>query len=294
MRKVTALFLGFTLFATLLLSACSSKEAATSASEGVDGGAAASSAEMEALNAILEKGYFTYGLEAQYRPFEYRDENDNIIGFDIDLATEIGRRMGVEARPMDTSWGAVLQSLYDKQFDIILGGMTATEDRYQRVDFSVPYMDAGSGLLVKADSGIQERADLDGLVVGAGEGTPSVIQLEDTAKELNIAYAEDIKTYDDDAAAYEAMKTGRLDAYASSFNSLNEFAKENPEFTTIPFKSDNWAAEYSVIAFRKEDTALRALINGILVAMKEDGTLAALQEKWFGQSFDVPNVPPTW
>jgi polar amino acid transport system substrate-binding protein len=247
-----------------------------------------------ALQKIYEQGYFTYGLEAQYRPFEFRDENDEIIGYDIDIANEIGRRMGVEARPVDTSWGAVIQSLYDGKFDFILGGMTANAERYKRVDFSVPYMDGSSGLLVRSGEGIEERQDLDGRIVAAGEGTPSVKQLEDTAVDLGISYNGEIRTFDDDAAAYEALKTNRIDAYASSIVSLLDWASQNPGFEVIPFKSDKWPAEYTTAAFRKEDQTLRAVFNGLLIAMKEDGTLADLQQKWFGQTFDLPNTPPVW
>ena len=286
-NKITLLLL--TVLLVGIFAGCGPAEA-----EVPTGAEVASSPGMETLDSIRAAGFFTYGLEAQYRPFEYRNEKNEIIGYDIDLANEIGKRIGVEAKPIDTGWGAVIQSLYDKKFDIILGGMTATEARYEKVDFSVPYMDSGSGLLVRKDSNIKERKDLNGKIVGAGEGTPSVEQLEYTATELGISYKEAVKTYDDDAAAYEALKTNRVDAYASSFNSLNEFAKENPEFTVIEFKSDKWGAEYSVIALRKEDTGLRAIINGTLIAMKEDGTLAKLQEKWFGRSFDVPNIPPVW
>lgn len=247
-----------------------------------------------ALAKIYAQGYFTYGLEAQYRPFEFRNDKDEIIGYDIDIANELGKRMGVEARPVDTSWGAVIQSLYDGKFDFILGGMTANAERYKRVDFSVPYMDGSSGLLVRAGEGILERKDLADKIVAAGEGTPSVKQLEDTAAELSISYKEEIKTFDDDAAAYEALKTNRVDAYASSIVSLLDWASQNPGFEVIPFKSDKWTAEYSAAAFRKEDQTLRAVFNGLLIAMKEDGTLAELQVKWFGQAFDLPNTPPVW
>ncbi|GIK42553.1 MAG: hypothetical protein BroJett011_63860 [Chloroflexota bacterium] len=246
------------------------------------------------LQKILQQGYFTFGLEAQYRPFEFRDENENIIGYDIDIANEIGKRLGVEARAVDTSWPTVIQTLYDGGFDFILGGMTGTEARYERVNFSVPYMDASSGLLVRAGEGITDRQGLNGKIVGAGEGTPSVQQLEITAEELGIQYAEEIKTYDDDAAAYEAMKAKRVDAYASSVVSLVEFAKVNPGYEVIPFKSEKWAAEWSVAAFRKEDVPLRAVFNDILVQMKADGTLDQLQQKWFNQTFATTNVPPTW
>ncbi|MFM7582294.1 MAG: transporter substrate-binding domain-containing protein, partial [Caldilinea sp.] len=81
---------------------------------------------------------------------------------------------------------------------------------------------------------------------------------------------------------------------ASSIVSLLDWASQNPGFTVVPFKSDAWPAEYSAAAFRKEDQTLRAVFNGLMIAMKEDGTLAELQLKWFGQSFSLPNDPPVW
>ncbi len=249
----------------------------------------------DSFERILERGRFTYGLEAQYRPFEFRDENNNIVGFDIDLANEIAERWGVEAEPVDTDWATVIQTLYNGGFDFILGGMTATEARYQRVNFSVPYMDASSGLLVKADSGIQSREDLNGRVVAAGAGTPSVQQLQITAEELGISFSGDIRTFDNDLVAYEAMLAGRIEAYASSIVSLNDFAQNHENFTVLPFQSERWASEYTVAAFRKEDEALRQRFNETLLELREDGTLDALQEKWFGRTFGpLPEEPPTW
>lgn len=111
-----------------------------------------------------------YALQAQYKPFEFRNEANNIVRYDIDVADEIGRRIGnVAAKPMDTNWATVIQSLYNGQFDVVIGGMTATEKRYARVNFSAPYMNASSGLLVKADSGIRSQKDLGGKTVGAGQ-----------------------------------------------------------------------------------------------------------------------------
>lgn len=246
------------------------------------------------LDKIKAAGKFTYGLEAQYRPFEFRDENNNIVGYDIDIAEEFAKSLGVKQEPVDTNWSAVIETLYNDGFDFILGGMTGTEKRYERVNFSVPYMDAGSGLIVRAGEGIKERTDLNGKIVGAGAGTPSVDQLKTTAEELGITYKEDIKTYDDDAAAYEALKAKRVDAYASSVVSLNEFAKLNPGFEVIPFKSDRWKAEWSVAAFRKEDEDLRAAFNAFLLDMKKSGKLAELQTKWFGRTFETSDEPPTW
>ena len=88
------------------------------------------------------------------------------------------------------------------------------------------------------------------------------------------------------------MRSGRLDAYASTLVSLLAFAQTSDDFTVIPFTSNMWKAEYTAMAFRKEDESFRSAINQIIVDMKNDGTLASLQEKWFGQSFVdlLPNL----
>lgn len=251
----------------------------------------------DTLAAVKEKGTLVFGLEAQYKPFEFRDENNEIVGYDIDVAVEIGARLGgVTPQPMDTNWSTVIQSLYNGDFDLILGGMTATEARFERVNFSYPYMDASSGLLVTEASGIATPADMDGKSVSAGAGTPQISQLELAAEEHGIGYSGAIKTYDDDTVAVAAMKAGRIDAYASTLVSLLELSKSVEGVTVIPFTSAKWSQEFTAMAFRKEDEALRGAINDIIVDMKEDGTLAALQEKWFGQSFvDIlPDEAPTW
>ena len=249
-----------------------------------------------ALDDIKARGEFTYGLEAQYRPFEFRDENNDIIGYDIDVANEIGKRLGLKANPVDTNWAAVIQSLHSGQFDLILGGMTATPERYKRVNFSYPYMEASSGLLARSGSGIADAGDLSGKVVGAGAGTPSIKMLQLSAQEHGHEFDGDIKTYDDDAVAYEAMRAGRIEAYASSIVSLMEFAKTTEGFIVVPFASKHWGQEFTCMAFRKEDEDLRSAFNGLIADMKADGTLEALQNKWFGQSFVdlLPNVAPEW
>lgn len=250
----------------------------------------------DTLDEVKSRGHFVYGLEVGYKPFEFRDENNEIVGYDIDVANEIGKRLGVEARPQGTNWATVIQTLYDGGFDLILGGMTATEKRFQRVNFSIPYMDASSGLLVMSNSGIMDRGELGGKTVSAGAGTPQINQLKLSAEELGFEYSGEIKTYDSDAVAYEAMRVGRIDAYASTIVSLLEFAKTTEDFDVLPFASDMWEQEWTAMAFRKEDETLRAAFNEAIRAMKADGTLAALQEKWFGKSFVdlLSDEAPTW
>lgn len=248
------------------------------------------------LDDVKSAGKFVFGLEVGYKPFEYMDDSGNLVGYDIDVSKEIAKRLGVEAEPQDTNWSTVIQTMYDGGFDLILGGMTATEKRYERVNFSIPYMNAASGIIVLKDSGISDRSDLAGKAVSAGAGTPQLDQLKMSADELGISYDGEIKSYDSDAVAYEAMRAKRIDAYASTLVSLLEFAKTDDNFTVLPFASDMWAQEYTSMAFTKEDNDLREAFDDAIRAMKSDGTLAALQEKWFGQSFvdTLPDTAPTW
>ena len=147
----------------------------------------------DTLSTVKARGEMIFGLEAQYKPFEFRDENNEIIGYDIDVATEIGNRLGnVAPVPVDTNWSTVIQSLNNGDFDLILGGMTATAERFKRVNFSYPYMDASSGLLVTNASGISSPSDMDGKSVAAGAGTPQINQLELAAGEHSISYNGDI------------------------------------------------------------------------------------------------------
>ena len=249
-----------------------------------------------ALDDVKSAGKFVFGLEVGYKPFEFMDDSGNLVGYDIDVSKEIAKRLGVEAEPQDTNWSTVIQTMYDGGFDLILGGMTATEKRYERVNFSIPYMNAASGIIVLKDSGISDRSDLGGKTVSAGAGTPQLDQLKMSADESGISYDGEIKSYDSDAVAYEAMRAKRIDAYASTLVSLLEFAKTDDNFTVLPFASDMWAQEYTSMAFTKEDNDLREAFDDAIRAMKSDGTLAALQEKWFGQSFidTLPDTSPTW
>ena len=288
-------------FGTGILAACTgaeSPEEGTSSDAATDDAATADDTEAATgltLEALQEKGFFSYGLEAGYRPFEFYDENNQLIGYDIDLATALGELWGIEARPTPTNWATVIQSMYDGSVDFILGGMTATAERYERVNFSIPYMDASSGLLVRVEDGISDRQALDGKLVGAKAGTPSVEQFEVTQEELGIQYAEPTKTFPDDAAGVEALRSGRIDAYASSVVSMLEVTKEQEGLAVIPFKSDRWADEYTCAAFRKEDEALRTAFNEAITAMRDDGSLYELQMKWFGVSFeDLTATAPTW
>ena len=260
---------------------------------GGDDDSAAGGEAGDTLSVILDRGYATYGLEAQYEPFGFRDEENAIVGYDIDLGNAIGEKLGVEMRPTDTGWATVIQTMYDGGFDFILGGMTATAERAERVDFGVAYAEQASAMLVRSDDEIQSQEDLGGRIVAAGEGTPSVGMLEDTAGQYGFEFDGEIQQFADDATAYEALAAGRIDAYATSYVSLVPLLNARPgEFRTVDFRPDGYPDFFAAMAFRQEDDSLREAIDEAILELKEDGTLAELQLKWFGTEMVTPDTAP--
>jgi polar amino acid transport system substrate-binding protein len=248
---------------------------------------------MSTLEKVQKQGFATYGLEAQYEPFGFRDESNNIVGYDIDLGNAIGEELGIEMRPVDTGWATVIQTMIDGGFDFILGGMTATAERAERVDFGVTYAEQASAFLVRADDTLKEQGELGGRKVAAGEGTPSVKMLEDNATQYGITYDGEIQQFGDDATAYEALAIGRIDAYATSYVSLVPLMKKRPgEFKAVMFRPDGWPDFYACMAFRQEDDSFRDAINDAILKFKKDGTLAKLQIKWFGVEMKTLDTAP--
>ena len=252
-----------------------------------------SDSDMSTLEKVQKQGFATYGLEAQYEPFGFRDESNNIVGYDIDLGNAIGEELGIEMRPVDTGWATVIQTMYDKGFDFILGGMTATAERAKRVDFGVTYAEQASAFLVRADDTLKEQGELGGRKVAAGEGTPSVKMLEDNATQYGITYDGEIQQFGDEATAYEALAIGRIDAYATSYVSLVTLMKKRPgEFKAVMFRPDGWPDFYACMAFRQDDDTLRNAIDEAILKLKKDGTLAKLQIKWFGVEMKTLDTAP--
>ena len=257
----------------------------------------ASPALAGALDDIKARGEFTYGLEAQYRPFEFRDENNEIVGYDIDVANENREPSRSQGHPGRHELGGGDPVPLHRPVRSHPRG----HDRHPRT------VQAGQLLLPLhgGELGAPSRPPTPASWMpptsaagwsGAGAGTPSIKMLQMSAEEHGHEFDGDIKTYDDDAVAYEAMRAGRIVAYASSIVSLMEFAKTTEGFVVVPFTSKHWGQEFTCMAFRKEDEDLRGAFNDLIAEMKADGTLEALQNKWFGQSFVdlLPNVPPTW
>lgn len=246
------------LFLTLVLAGCGS-------SSGAD----------DSLNRVKQAGKLVIGVDDAYAPMEFRDENGNLVGFDIDMMAEVGKRLGVEIEWQPTAWDGIIPALVTKQFDVIVSSMNITEERQKEVNFSDPYLHMGQMLMVASGNphNITTPADLKGKVVAVQIGTTN----ETYAR--SIEGVAEVRVFDTFPMAFEEVLSGRAHATVADTPIGVEFVMNNPgkaelvgeEIDPLPVG----------IAIRKEDNALRAELNKILKSMQEDGTMDQLKAKWF-------------
>lgn len=218
------------------------------------------------------------GLDDNFPPMGFRDKSGQIVGFDVDMANEVSKRIGipVEFKPID--WASKEAELKSKKVDLLWNGLTITDERKKQINFSNPYMDNQQIFLVKTDSPIQSKADFAGKIIGTQEGSSSVDALDkvpDFKKSL-----QNVKLYGDFVASFIDLEVGRIDGVLVDSVVGRYYMQQKPGmFRTL---SDNMGSELFGVGARKEDTAITDKINATLADMKKDGTSAKISEKWFG------------
>ncbi|MCM3706370.1 MULTISPECIES: transporter substrate-binding domain-containing protein [Cytobacillus] len=220
---------------------------------------------------IKEKEILTVAMGGKYPPFNYINDKNELDGFDVDISKEIAKRLGVEFKPVTTEWDAIITGLLTKKYDIILGSLSITDERKEKVDF-VHYYTSGGAIIVPENSKINKGKDLDGVTVGVGLGT--------TFEEKAIELGADVKTYSAGADAFTDMGNGRLEAVISD-KLMSAYAIKTKGY---PYKiaDESLFVDEVGIAIRKDNPELTEEIQKIIDEMKEDGTYTEISEKWFG------------
>jgi polar amino acid transport system substrate-binding protein len=248
------------------------------------GGAAA--VESPTLEAIRQRGELRVGLEAGYMPFEMLDKSGQLIGFDIDLARLMARKLGVKLALVNQSWDGVIPALLTDKFDVLMGGMTITAERARKVAFCDPYLSIGQTVLLRA--GLADRIksfkDLDTpeFTVLSKLGTTGEIAARKTFRRARL------RTFEHEAEAVIEVRNGRADGfvYDLPFNAV--MAARSPQ--NLVHLHEPFTREDLGWAIRKNDPALLAWLNRFLAGLKADGTYQALYRKWFESSAWLPNV----
>jgi ABC-type amino acid transport/signal transduction systems, periplasmic component/domain len=256
MKKIAALLL---ISSVALFAACGKKEAAPAA--GAD----------TATKIIV-------GLDDNFPPMGFRDDKNELVGFDIDMAKEASRRLGmtVEFKPID--WSAKEAELNGKRVDVLWNGLTITEERKKNISFTAPYMTNHQIVIVGANSPVKAKADLAGRIVGAQDGSSAVDAIK---KESQVAAGlKELKTFGDNVTALMDLSTGRLDAIVvDEVVGRYLISKRAGEYKVL---EENFGTEEYGVGVRKDDAELLGKLDKTLASMKQDGTAARIATQWFG------------
>lgn len=226
------------------------------------------------LEKIKRTHVMTAGNSGSYPPFEIM-EGRKLIGFDVDMADEIGRRMGnVQVKFEVIDFKGMIASLTSGRVDTLITALTWTPERAEQIAFSIPYYDAGIGALTRADAKIEKPDDLAGKTVAVQLGSSGEKFVRDTLG----TKVKEVKTYDAILLAVKDLQNGRADAVVNPIPVLRHSSKDIKGLKTTAV----WDTRVVGINTRKDDVDLMKEINMHLEAMKKDGTLQKLDQKWFG------------
>jgi polar amino acid transport system substrate-binding protein len=271
-RSKIAYGLALAAAATLALAGCSGGGATPTES----GSAAAGGADY----GLITAGTLTVCSDIPYKPFEYEESagSGKYTGFDVDLLTAIGDKLGLKTQFQVTNFDT-LQSgaaLLAGQCDMGASAMTITDERKKNIDFSDGYYDSLQSLLVKTDSGIKDINGLSGKNVGVQQGTTGENYAKEHAKGANLVQ------FSDDGVLWPALQGGQIDAILQDLPVNLQHEKDDASYKVVEtYKTDE---QYGFAFAKGQKESLRKAVNEQLKALKDNGEYKKIYDKYFSTS----------
>ncbi len=237
-------------------------------------GSLATAAKFRTFAEIQKSGKVIIGTEGEFPPFNYFDEKNNLVGFDIDIGNALAKKLGLKpewkAQPFDT----LLIALNQGRFDFVIASHTITPERAKAVDFTKPYYCTGNVIVAKP-GGPKTPEELKGKKVAVQVGTTYYDWVVE-----NVPGVAEVKTFPTNPAALEALLSGRVDAWVTDqFTALEVIKKRGVKLQI----SDLLNKEEIGIAVAKGNQGLLTALNNALDAILKDGTYEQISMKWFGK-----------
>lgn len=230
----------------------------------------------EDLDSIREAGVMRIAMSGAYPPFNFINEQNEVVGFDPAIGTEIAARIGVDVEVITTQWDGIMGGLLTNRYDAIVGSMSITDERLEVVDFVGPYYRMSRGIFVADGSDIADLASLEGKRIGVTLGETH----EQWARERG---GWDIRTYRGLPELLLELENGRIDAIVTDDIPVLLAIRENGSAIRQLDTSDlEGIADQAGIAIRKGNSELLAAMQSALDAMMEDGTYEAIAMEWIG------------
>lgn len=267
MRKYFSL-MSLLIALTLVLVACGSNN-------NKDEKGSSTSKTTDLYDTIKKEGVLKIGTEGTYPPFTFHDKSNKLTGFDVDIATEVAKRLGVKAEFKETQWDAMFAGLDAKRFDMIANQVGIQPDRQKKYDFSDPYIESGAVLIVNKDNNeIKSFEDI--------KGKKSAQSLTSNYGQMAKKYGAQLVGVEGFTQAISLIGSKRVDATINDKLSFLDYQKSHPNapIKTVDAESD---LSQSGLMFRKGSDKLVEAVNKALKDIKSDGTYAKISDKWFGE-----------
>ncbi|WKY46755.1 ABC transporter substrate-binding protein [Eubacteriaceae bacterium ES3] len=263
-KKLLALFVVVTMVFAVVLTGCSSSSTDDSA----------------AADDPLADGVLTIGVDDTYLPMEFRDDQNELVGFDIDFANALAEELGVEVEFSTVAWDGIFNGLNAKQYDVIISSTSITPERQENFGMTDPYVANGIVIVSRTDAEpVTEFSQLEGKVLGAQIETTADIAAE--ALKVQEGVNVDIQKFDGMLDAFAALQGMQIDNVITDIGVAMYYVSEDPD--TFVISSDVLTNEPIGITCRAEDTALVETLNTAIMTLQENGTLTEISDVWFGK-----------
>ena len=231
----------------------------------------------EMMFTTVQDGVLTVGSDTAYPPFEFI-EDDEVMGFDVDLVAALADEMGYESEFLTYNFDALIVGLQSgSEFDLIASAMTITDERKEEVDFTDPYIDSGQSLSVREDSDYATLADLTGQKIGVQSGTTGEAYTND-----NLPEGAMVVPYENILQAFAALQAADVDGVVNDFPVSANIVTDESRGLKLVEEIDT--GEQYGMAVSQDNPELTAALNDALQTIKDDGTYDEIFTEWFGET----------
>ena len=272
----------------LTLAGCSSNNSGSSTAGSAAGSAASGSASSAAaaddqLAAIQNRGTLIVALEGAWQPWSFHDASDTLVGYDVEVSRAIAEKLGVEPEYVESDWDSLFAGLDAGRYDLVCNGVEVTEERAKTYDFTTPYGYIHTALAVKKDNDtITSFEDL--------KGKTTANSLASTYMELAESYGATVQGIDTLEETIQLLTAGRIDATLNADVSFYDYLNVHPD-SDFKIVAQTEEASHVAIPLRKGEASASLLdaINAAIDALRADGTLTEISERYFGQDISKEN-----
>ena len=229
------------------------------------------------LETIRQRGTLIVALEGAWQPWSYHDESDTLVGYDVEVSRAIAQQLGVEPEYVESDWDSLFAGMDAGRYDLVCNGVEVTEERAKTYDFTVPY-----GYIHTALAGRKDNEEIRSFEDLAGK--PTANSLASTYMELAEQYGATVQGIDTLEETIQLLAAGRIDATLNADVSFYDYLNVHPE-ADFKLVAQTEEASHVAIPLRKgeQTAALRQAIDEAIEALRADGTLKEISERYFGQ-----------